>query len=104
MKKRLLTFFIITLIFTRSAFAECDGYYIMRRKNHERPALDSELSYINDYNACCLGPDEKVIYLTFDAGYENGNVERIVDMFLEDFIRYTEGKKPLKLVDLGRGY
>ena len=24
--------------------------------------------------------DEKVIYLTFDAGYENGNVEKILDV------------------------
>jgi len=24
--------------------------------------------------------EEKVIYLTFDAGYENGNVEKIVDV------------------------
>ncbi len=26
-----------------------------------------------------LGEDEPVVYLTFDAGYENGNVERILD-------------------------
>ena len=27
--------------------------------------------------------DEKVIYLTFDAGYENGNVEKILDVLKE---------------------
>ena len=80
MKKSIFAVFLISVILARSAFAECTGYYIMRRKNHERPVLDGNLSYINDYNACCLGPDEKVIYLTFDAGYENGNVERIVDI------------------------
>lgn len=31
-------------------------------------------------------------------------VQRIVDMFLEDFSRYTEGEMPVKLVDLARGY
>jgi peptidoglycan-N-acetylmuramic acid deacetylase len=28
--------------------------------------------------------DEKVIYLTFDAGYENGNVEKILDVMREE--------------------
>ncbi len=77
--KKIITILVLVLSLSQSAFAECSGFYIMRRKNHERPALDAGLSYINEYNACCLGPDEKVIYLTFDAGYENGNVERIVD-------------------------
>lgn len=32
------------------------------------------------YGALTLGrPDEKVLYLTFDAGYENGNVARVLD-------------------------
>ena len=31
-------------------------------------------------------------------------VQRIVDLFIEDFLRYTEGEKPLRFVDLGKGY
>ena len=32
------------------------------------------------YNSYYVAPtDEKVIYLTFDAGYENGNTEKILD-------------------------
>lgn len=37
--------------------------------------------YYIDKEANCDG--EKVVYLTFDAGYENGNVERILDVLKE---------------------
>ena len=30
------------------------------------------------------GNEEKVVYLTFDAGYENGNVEKILDILKEN--------------------
>ena len=31
-------------------------------------------------------------------------VQRIVDLFIEDFERYIRGEKPLRLVDLDKGY
>ena len=31
--------------------------------------------------------EEKVIYLTFDAGYENGNVERILNVLKEENVK-----------------
>ena len=31
-------------------------------------------------------------------------VQRIVDLFIEDFLRYTRGEKPARLVDLEKGY
>ena len=41
------------------------------------PASSKELS---NYDATYLGnPNEKVLYLTFDAGYENGCTEKILD-------------------------
>lgn len=79
MIRRITPVVVLLLILSLSVSADCTGFYIMRKKNGMRPELDPGLRYINDHNAFCLGPDEKVIYLTFDAGYENGNVERIVD-------------------------
>jgi peptidoglycan-N-acetylmuramic acid deacetylase len=44
------------------------------------------MQIINQYNGVYLdkqhsdGCDDKVVYLTFDAGYENGNVEKILDV------------------------
>ncbi len=55
------------------------NWYMKRQKDHRRPEIESEMTYIEDCNAVCLGKDEKVIYLTFDAGYENGNISRILD-------------------------
>lgn len=52
----------------------CDGVY---------PQLDAALSFVDGYNALyCdrkVKDGDKVIYLTFDAGYENGNVAKILD-------------------------
>jgi peptidoglycan-N-acetylmuramic acid deacetylase len=55
-------------------------WYVKNNKEHKRPDLGSDLSVINNYRASYIGADEKVIYLTFDAGYENGNVAKILDV------------------------
>ncbi len=62
-----------------AAVPAASGWYCKREKDHKRPTLDASIAYIENKNAVYLGPDEKVIYLTFDAGYENGNVARILD-------------------------
>ena len=52
--------------------------------------LGSDLKFTEKYNVYwCdtnLKDEEKVIYLTFDAGYENGNVKKIVDILKEENI------------------
>ncbi len=57
------------------------GWYCMRNGN-EPPTLECQFSFIEKYNGYYLDrtPEDKVIYLTFDAGYENGNVARIADI------------------------
>ncbi len=55
-------------------------WYVKNNKEHRRPALEGELTAIEGHNASYIGEDEKVIYLTFDAGYENGNVAKILDI------------------------
>lgn len=55
------------------------NWYFSKNDRHERPTLDSNLEFISDYDCVFLGENEKVIYLTFDAGYENGNVEKVLD-------------------------
>ena len=56
------------------------SWYFAKNDRHERPTLDSNLEFVSDYDCVFLGKNEKVIYLTFDAGYENGNVEKILDI------------------------
>ncbi len=60
------------------------NWYFKRTENNTQPPVPSEMSYIADYNGYYIGKDEKVIYLTFDAGYENGNIGKILDILKEE--------------------
>lgn len=58
------------------------AWYIKRDKNHEKSGCDDTLK-LRDYNAYYLdtaasAKKEKVIYLTFDCGYENGLTDTIL--------------------------
>ena len=57
------------------------SWYCKRQKEHIRPTAEGNMSFIEKYDGAYIGknPDEKVVYLTFDAGYENGNVARVLD-------------------------
>ena len=66
------------------------SWYCTHRKDNLQPRADGSLAFIEKYNAYyvdkahgdnCL---DKVIYLTFDAGYENGNVARILDVLKQE--------------------
>ena len=62
------------------------NWYCKNREGHVRPSIAPEFSFIKDHGGYWLDerdPEEKVIYLTFDAGYENGNVEKILDTLKE---------------------
>lgn len=87
--KIFLTVFSIIIILTSilSCGAVNNGYnwYCVHRKDHKQPVADSNISFIEKHDGYYIdkkhGDDcsDKVIYLTFDAGYENGNVEKILD-------------------------
>jgi len=66
-------------LFTAFSASASHSWYCMRKKNHERPSCEGNMSFIENHDAFYLGNDEKVLYLTFDAGYENGNVAKILD-------------------------
>ena len=73
-----------------AAETDAHSWYIMRTKDHSQPRVEGEMSFISDYETYYIDSthsgfddEEKVLYLTFDAGYENGNVERILDTLKE---------------------
>ena len=87
--KKIITALLVLAIFACfaiSAFAENGtsyGWYVKKNASGE-PMIPTEQSFIENYDAFYRGdPDEKIIYLTFDAGYENGNVERILNVLKE---------------------
>lgn len=63
------------------------NWYCKHTQNGKVPTCDTNMSFIEKYNGFYIDKaakdDDKVIYLTFDAGYENGNVEKIVDIMKE---------------------
>lgn len=73
-----------TLPVSRSALNETTAlrWYVKRNTEHRTPILPSEFAPLAEYDAYYAdtkNPGEKVLYLTFDAGYENGNVKSILD-------------------------
>ena len=81
--------FILCAVFVISAYAtpepDAYGWYVIRNSEHKQPQLEPHMSFIESHGAYYIDRahgddcDDKVVYLTFDAGYENGNVSKILD-------------------------
>ena len=88
-------FFALMFIFSVPLYSfasECDrhNWYCKRTQDHSQPPIGSDLAFIEKYGAVYLdkkAKNDKVIYLTFDAGYENGNVEKILDVMKENGVK-----------------
>lgn len=69
--------------FFTAAHSETTGYswYFVPRSDGLQPRDLPEFSFIKGSDAYWVGDsDEKTIYLTFDAGYENGYTSKILDV------------------------
>lgn len=56
------------------------SWYFNPRNDGKQPTPIKEASFFKKYNAYYVGdPNEKVLYLSFDAGYESGNTEKILN-------------------------
>lgn len=94
--KKFLTFLLICLSilypgeFSASAKSESLSWYCIRTKDHKQPSCDAKMSFIKEYGGYYVDEShgdsdkDKVIYLTFDAGYENGNIEKILDVLEQE--------------------
>ena len=77
---------ILCLVLPVGATSQTYSWFCVHRKDHLQPKADASLSFIEEYNGFYIDKkrgddsDDKVIYLTFDAGYENGNIERILNV------------------------
>ncbi len=60
------------------------NWYCKHNDTHTPPVLDEGMRFVEDYSAYYVDHRAKesdpVIYLTFDVGYENGNVEKILNV------------------------
>ena len=84
-------FCIISLCYTStSAKSQEFSWYCTRNKEHKQPIADANMRFVENYNGYYIdhkhsdNNEHKVIYLTFDAGYENGNIEKILNVLKEE--------------------
>lgn len=98
MRTKIFSFAVVVLLtlslcFSVGARGEAMGWYCARNKEHKQPLFDERLSYVEEYGGYYIDKrhgdesTERVIYLTFDAGYENGNVERILDVMKAENVK-----------------
>ena len=93
MKNKFITLILLLVmlanIFISNASAEEAVNWYVKRCGNKQPALPEEHKITEKYNAYYIDKKytdespEKRIYLTFDAGYENGNVEKILNTLKE---------------------
>ena len=71
---------VTATVFSGSAL-ETGSWGLSFRKEGQSPVGNAGPEQLRQYDAAYLGsPEEKVLYLTFDAGYENGCTEQILDI------------------------
>ena len=100
MKKILIFISVLAFILpclTLSIYADDPplNWYCVRNKDHKQPIADCNMRFIEDFDGYYIDHthgdscDEKVIYLTFDAGYENGNISKILDVLKAQDVKAT---------------
>ena len=90
MRKSILTC-LAAVSLTLPCLASGTGWYFHHSKNGEQMPPPPELAYIEQYdgfyadrNHASMEDDDRVLYLTCDAGYENGNGGAILDILKEE--------------------
>ena len=85
---------LLVISMSLNVFAtESKSWYCKRNSANKQPLLDADMSFIEDYGGYYVDHNhgdntaEKVVYLTFDAGYENGNVSKILDVLSEKKVK-----------------
>ena len=87
-KTKIVLSFIFMIIMTSitiiNSYAITKSHWYIKHNKGKIPTFPADAESLEEYNVYyidkkCEKAGEKKIYLTFDAGYENGNVERILD-------------------------
>lgn len=65
------------------------GWGIKRNDNHEQPDLGTNnIKLLKQYEGIAMGNnDEKIVYLTFDEGYEAGYTAKLLDTLKENNVK-----------------
>ncbi len=89
--KIIFCLFLSFSFISSTVLAKDNGYaWYVKRNGNSRPNLQSEQSLIYKYDGYFIDKKvtdtdvKKVLYLTFDLGYENGNTARILDVLKQE--------------------
>lgn len=94
--KRFLAFIIMPvviaafpfLVFANTGAAAPYDWYFKPTDDNSQPQVIPEADFIDDYDTIYMGSaDSPVLYLTFDAGYDNGYHEKILDTLKEKNVK-----------------
>lgn len=90
MKKILMTLsvFMILSLFSITE-VNAYGWGLKKNDNHSIPDVGFYDSEIEGTNSFYVGPDEQKIFLTFDTGYDTGNIEKILKILDEENVPAT---------------
>lgn len=90
--KKFLIFAVLAFITLKSstvpisAADKCFSWYCVHTTDNKQPKCDPQMQFIEKYKGYYIDHrhgdenSDKVVYLTFDAGYENGNIAKILDI------------------------
>lgn len=91
MKKFLLVIvFVLGLIVLPTLSAASYGWGFKRNPDHRTPDVGPYAQEIEGTSSYYVGPtDEKVVFLTFDAGYDNGVLPKILEVLADKKVKST---------------
>jgi len=78
----------LPVLTVNSSANECSKNWYFIKKGNSTPEFPQDADFLSEHSCYFIdssdkGQNEKMIYLTFDAGYENGNIEKILDILKE---------------------
>ena len=91
MKKFLLVIvFMLGFIVLPTLSASSYGWGFKRNTDHRTPDVGPYAQEIEGTSSYYVGPtDEKIVFLTFDAGYDNGVLPKILEVLAEKDVKST---------------
>lgn len=88
--RKIIVFILFFLITFPVVSADEYGWGFKRNSNHQTPDVGRYLNIIKDTNSYYVGPtNRKVVYLTFDSGYDNNVLGKMLDVLKEKNVSST---------------
>ena len=91
--KKTIILFLFVLMLSPTVLGEVSTkrleWYYKPTTDHSRPDGASEAHFLEEHDAYYIGKDEKCVYLTFDLGFENESVSKIVETLRKESVPAT---------------